>query len=450
MAITMNAFEAMAVVTAMPAVAADLNGDRLYGAAFSAYMLANLVSLVATGEQADRTGPARPFLAGVACFAAGLIVAAAAPTMLVVVAGRALQGAGAGALGSVAYIATSRAYPVEQQPRLFALLSAAWVVPSLVAPALAGVVTEQLHWRWVFAGLLPLLPVLVVLALPALRTLPPPVRHPGAERRLPRAVVLAAGTGLVVTGLQTDRWWIAVPVITIGAAVALPALGRLLPPRTARAAPGLPAVVACRLLVNLAFFGTDAFVPLAANRLHGVGILAAGLVITGASLTWSAGAQLAVRQGRRNLPSSIVRAGFATIAAGIAGALAVAFPSTPLVTTFVAWTVAGLGMGLVFNTTSVTAMTTAPTGREGVVSSQLQIADTLGFAVTGGTGGALVALADRGAFTLTTALVVQFGLALAFALVGAALAGRVRAPAQAVAGADRAQPAPMRLPSEPA
>src|SRR5215216_3810697 len=109
MAITMNAFEAMSVATAMPAVAEDLGGDALYGAAFSAYMLANLISIVAAGEQADRRGPARPFIGAILVFAAGLVVAGLAPTMLVVVIGRALQGAGAGALASVAYVAVGRA-----------------------------------------------------------------------------------------------------------------------------------------------------------------------------------------------------------------------------------------------------------------------------------------------------------------------------------------------------
>ena len=149
MAITMNAFEAMSVATAMPAVAEDLGGDALYGAAFSAYMLANLIAIVAAGEQADRRGPALPFIGAITVFAAGLLVAGLAPTILVVVVGRALQGAGAGALASVAYVAVGRAWPVERQPHIFALLAAAWVVPSLIAPAAAGFVSEEFSWRWV-------------------------------------------------------------------------------------------------------------------------------------------------------------------------------------------------------------------------------------------------------------------------------------------------------------
>ena len=429
MAITMNAFESMAVVTAMPAVAADLRGDRLYGAAFSAYMLANLVSLVATGEQADRHGPARPFLAGVVALAAGLVVAALAPTMAFVVLGRVLQGAGAGALASVSYVAIARVFPAERQPRLFAMLAAAWVVPSLLAPALAGVITEEVGWRWVFAGLLPLLPVLVVLAYPSLRTLSAPKTDAAADptaRRLPIALLLAAGTGLAVGGLQSGRWWVAVPLTTVGIALAAPAVRRLFPVGTFRARAGLPAAVASRLCVNVAFFGTDIFVPLAANRIHGVGTLAAGLVITGASLTWSTGAAISARQSERRSPDRVVRFGFAIVAIGVAATAPVVFGSTPLWVTFACWTVAGLGVGLVFNTTSVSAMAGAPVGREGLVSSQLQTADTLGFAMVGGVGGALVGLADRGTFSLSTALLVEFAIAATVAVVGMAAAGGVR------------------------
>jgi MFS family permease len=424
MAITMNAFEAMSVATAMPAVAEDLGGDALYGAAFSAYMLANLISIVAAGEQADRWGPARPFVGALVVFAAGLLVAGLAPTMLVVVVGRALQGAGAGALASVAYVAVGRAWPPERQPHIFALLAAAWVVPSLIAPAAAGFLSEEFSWRWVFLGLLPLLPVLAALALPALTALGAPGRL-RAPSRVGRAVVLAVGAGLVVTGLASDRLAVLLALAIAGAVIAVPALVRLLPPGTGRAAPGHPAAVAERLWVGMAFFGTDTFIPLAATRIHGSTTLVAGLVITAASLTWTLGASWSARASGRLDPGVVVRGGFLSIAVGIVCTLPVVWASTPLWTTSLAWTIAGLGIGLVFNTTSVTTMAGAAPGGEGLVASQLQIADALGFALVGGIGGALVGLADRGTVSLSTALAIQFGLSFAAAVLGALLAKRV-------------------------
>ena len=423
-AITMNAFEAMAVATAMPAVAADLQGDGLYGAAFSAYMLANLVAIVAAGEQADRRGPAAPFLAGIVVFAVGLLVAGLAPSMLVVVAGRALQGAGAGTLASEAYVAVTRAWSPDRQPHMFALLAAAWVVPSLIAPAAAGLLSEQLTWRWVFLGLLPLLPILAFLALPSLVALPAPER-PDSPSRIPRAVVLAAGVGLLVAGLAASRLWLALLLAVPGTAIAWRALLALLPPGTARAKRGVPATVATRLCVGIGFFGADTYIPLAATRIHGTSTLVAGLVITGASLTWTIGAAWSARAAGRRPPSTMVRLGFVIVAVGVVLGAPVVLSGVPLVYTFLAWTVAGLGIGLVFNTTSITTMGSAAGGAEGLVASQLQIADTLGFALVGGVGGALVALADRTGLTLSAALALEFLFSLVAALVGIAIAGRV-------------------------
>ncbi len=91
LSITFVASEALAVVTVMPLVAQDLGGLRLYGWVFSAFMLGSVVGIVAAGREADRRGPAIPFVAGLVLFGSGLAVAGLAPSMGVLVAGRVLQ-----------------------------------------------------------------------------------------------------------------------------------------------------------------------------------------------------------------------------------------------------------------------------------------------------------------------------------------------------------------------
>src|SRR5207249_5575907 len=123
------AFEALAIATIMPLVVEDLGRISLYGWAFSAFLLADLVGIVIAGELADRFGPAVPFGAGLALFAVGLLIGGLAPSMPVLVAARAIQGFGAGAIPAVAYVVIGRTYPDALRPRLFAILSTAWVVP---------------------------------------------------------------------------------------------------------------------------------------------------------------------------------------------------------------------------------------------------------------------------------------------------------------------------------
>src|SRR6202021_2405785 len=163
----------------MPVVARDLGGLRLYGWVFSAFMLGSVVGIVAAGRQADRRGPAIPFVAGLVLFGSGLAVAGLAPPMGVLVAGRTLQGLGAGAVPAVAYATIGRSLTGALRARMMAVLSTAWVAPGLVGPAVSAEVARLFGWRWVFLGLLPLVAVVVGVAGPAMIRLGPPAAAGG-------------------------------------------------------------------------------------------------------------------------------------------------------------------------------------------------------------------------------------------------------------------------------
>ncbi|MFC7649893.1 MFS transporter [Streptosporangium lutulentum] len=88
------AFEYLAVATAMPVVADELDGHALYGLAFSGAMAAGVIATVLGGRWSDVKGPIAPLWTGTATFAAGLVVAGLAPTMDLFIAGRFVQGFG--------------------------------------------------------------------------------------------------------------------------------------------------------------------------------------------------------------------------------------------------------------------------------------------------------------------------------------------------------------------
>src|SRR5579862_8046858 len=199
--ITFIASESLAVVTVMPVVARDLGGLRLYGWVFSAFMLASVVGIVAAGREIDRRGPAVPFVAGVVLFCCGLAVAGLAPSMGVLVAGRVLQGLGAGVGPSVAYATIGRSMEGPLRARMIAVLSTAWVAPGLAGPAIAAEVARLVGWRWVFLGLLPVVVVTGSIALPALIRLGPPTAVKAAEQRLFDGIRTAAGAALILGGL---------------------------------------------------------------------------------------------------------------------------------------------------------------------------------------------------------------------------------------------------------
>ncbi len=392
--VAFTAFEALAVATVLPVTVADIGGLALYGWTFSAFMLANLVGIVAAGGMADTRGPATPFALGVALFACGLVVAGVAPSMPVVVAGRFVQGFGAGAVSAVSYAAIASAYDETARPRMLALLSSAWVVPGLVGPALAGFVADRAGWRPVFLGLVPPTLAAAALAIPPLRALPRAVLAADAAastRRLRSAVLLAAGVGATLAGVESERWLAGAPVLLAGLAVATPALAHLMPRGTLRAAPGQPAAIVVMALLGVAFFGAEAFVPLALTEVRGRSAAASGLPLTLGTIAWTAGSWVQERTAATRSRRGVIALGLVLLLAGVVGLAGVLHESVPVAVAYAAWTVTALGMGIAYSTTALTILEQGAAERAGESSAALQLATNLGVALGTGFGGALLA-----------------------------------------------------------
>jgi len=422
--ITLVAFEGLAVATVLPVVRKDLGGLALYGWVFSAFFLTSLIGTVAAGRAADRGGPRRPFVAGLVLFALGLLVAGFAPSMGVLVAARAVQGLGAGAIPAVAYVAIGRAYPTELQPRMFAVMSSAWVIPGVVGPAISGIIADTFSWRWVFLGLLPLVALAAAMTTRALGALGPPGGAEPADRR-GDAVALAFGGACVLAGATSHSPVTTPPLVLLGGIIGARAFLRLMPRGTTRLAHGLPAAVALRGLATFAFFGTDAYVSLTLTSLHHASATAAGIALTAATLTWTIAAWVQARHVFTFGPQAFVRVGLVIITAGIGVMIVVAQADVPLVAAVVAWGIAGFGMGLSYAPLSLVVLAQAPAGGEGAATASLQLCDTLGVALGTGVAGAIVAAGPTFAWSRATALTIAFTLCAVIAVATAVAAARL-------------------------
>lgn len=434
------AFESMAVATAMPVAARELSGLRLYAWGFTGFMVASLLATVVAGEWCDRAGPTRPLLTGVAVFATGLLAAGSAPDMVAFVVARAVQGFGGGMEIVAVYVLIARAYPDALRPGAFSALSAAWVLPSIVGPLVAGVLTEQLSWRWVFWGIVPFAVAPVVALTPVLRRQRSGVPAP-RRSRAGWAVGLAAGVvALQQAGVLVEdgRGRLAGVLAAVGLVGVALAVRRLLPAGTARLRRGLPSVVALRGALSGSFFAAEAFIPLMLTSHRGLSTTAAGLSLTGAALGWATGSWWQSRPGLPITRERLVVVGTFIVSVGIAvAALPVldgAGLAVPPAVTAVGWTVAGSGMGLTFSSLAVLLLALSPTDEQGVNSAALQMSDALGVAMGVGAAGvvhaALLSTADGG--LVFTAV---FGLAWVFSLGAVAVSTRVAPSPRAAATA---------------
>ena len=427
--ITLVAFEALAVSTVMPIVARELGNLQLYGWVFTAFMLGSLIGIVVVGGIIDKRGLGAPFAAGIGLFVTGLIVGGLAPSMEVLVGARFVQGLGAGTVPPIAYVAIGRSLPERLRPQMFATLSTAWVLPGVLGPAIAGAVGETFGWRYVFLGLLPLIAISSGIAYPQVRRVGPAaiVSDTGAtlRDRLPLALVVATGTGLLLAGLTSGQPVLLVGLGVIGAPMTLWALRRLTPPGTLRAARGLPAAVLVRGIITFAFFGVDAYIALLLVEWRGLSPTQAGISLTAATLTWTSGSWIQARLAPRFPPERFVQAGIVALIGGLATFLLVLLPEVSPWLSVPTVGLAGLGMGLAYSPLALIVLREAHGAEQGRASSALSLTDSLGTALGIGITGAAVAAAVRQTGQPGAGLTVGFLVAIAVAGMGLLISSRL-------------------------
>ena len=420
--IFLAAFEALAVTTIMPTVSADLDGRAWFSAAFSVTLAASVVGMVAGGMWADRSGPSLPLLASVGGFSFGLLLAGLAPSIELFVAARFLQGLGMGAMTVALYVLVARLYAPVDHPGIFGAFAAAWVVPSMVGPTVAGVVAEATSWRWVFLGVVALSLAATAAMLPALRAT---VEQPDAGRAGSRGrLALAAVVALAVVGLDLagrSRGALGYAAAAVSLAVVLVAVRPLLPAGTLVVRRGLPAVVALRGAIAATFFATEIYLPYLLQEHYDVPAWLSGVTLTVGALGWAGASQVQARMGARLAHVTALRIGAVMLFAGIGSELAcTALHLSPWLVG-VAWVLAGAGMGLMFPRISAYVLAASGVREQGGNSAAMSIADAVGGATAISLAGLLFTAVG------TAADLAPFVAALAFTTVlagGAVLVAR--------------------------
>lgn len=431
---SLAAFESISVATVMPVIAPDLDGLALYSWAFTAYVALSLVGLVFSGLLCDRGHLRSVTIGGVAAFCIGSLAAGLAPSMALLIVGRAVQGFAAGILIVSVYVVVARGFPEDVRPRAFVLLSAAWVVPAIVGPIIAGWIAEVLGWRWVFLGVPVVVAVPAILVIPVLRRLnavPDPASD-GATigwRRLRLAAGAALGLALLQDGLLR-LGPVGMAEIVVGAVLLVALVPPLLPRGTFRLARGLPTTIALRGILAGAYFGAEVFIPLALVEQRGLSISLAGAALSVAAVGWFLGSFLQSR-----IPIHVDRARIAVIGCSLVTLGLLLLPLV-LIDVIPVWWVAvavgieSVGMGMVFPTLSVIMLRESLPEEQGFNSSALQFSDAMASVVAAGAAGAIHAAAvvsgEVTTWTFTTMWLMTAALALAGVLAAPRLAVRHR------------------------
>ena len=407
---TFIAFESFAVTTALPVVARDLDAAQWYSLAYASTLTAGLVGMTLGGTWTDRRGPLRPLVFGGLTFLTGIALSVAAPNMGVFVLGRLLQGLGGGIDSVVLYVVIARFVSEEARPRMFGLLTAAWLLPSVVGPLVSGVLVQAVHWRVVFALVLAGSAVSLLCLVGVVRRAVPEHRPgPVVGRREVWAIVAAAALlGLHLSGQQAGTGLALGTAVSV--VVVLVTATRLLPGGTLRARAGIPRLVALRALLGAAVTATDVYLPPYLQNELGYSPALSGLVIAVGALGWALGAWLQGRDtDQPHRPDLLWRAA-ALVLCGPVGASLVVAGLLPVPAAAAACVLMGVGMGIAYPRISSTVLAVSPREKQGGNSSALQVGESLSTSTLLAVTGAVLAAAASGGYLSVYAAVTVVGL----------------------------------------
>jgi EmrB/QacA subfamily drug resistance transporter len=394
------AMEMTVVSTAMPTVVAELGGLPLYAWAFAAYMLATTVTVPIWGKLADLRGRKPILLAGVAIFLAGSSACGFAHSMEALIAWRAVQGLGAGAMQPVTFTIVGDLFDVHERGRMQGLFGAVWGLAGLVGPLVGGALVHTVGWRWVFWVNLPFgLASAAVLAI---------AYHERPEHHAHRLDI--AGAGLlavaVVATLLAARsrgtGLVALPVALAATAGFLAVERRArepLVPLDLFSQRVMAVASAAGALLGAAMLGSVTYVPLWVQSVLGLPPTSAGAAIAPMAVGWPIASAISGRLVPRLGYRRLLFAGFALAAAASVLLALLLRPTASLRSVQLLMAVYGAGLGTANPPLLIAIQTSVPWNRRGVAT-----ASTLFFRTIGGTlavgllGGVLSnALAGAGA-----------------------------------------------------
>jgi MFS family permease len=352
------------------------------------------------------------------------------------VLGRAVQGFGGGLVIVALYVLVGRAYPEHLRGKAFSAMAACWVLPGAVGPVIAGVLTEDLSWRWIFLGTAVLIVVPLGLLAKPLRELrvEPTERNARDEAETARlrrirvaAGLTALGAGVLELGSQEINL-LGLLLAPIAILLLVPSVPRLLPPGTLRARRGLPTVILMRGLMAGSYFGIEAFLPLMLEQHRGMSVTLAGLSLVTATVGWALSSWAINRPflATRLSKPARVRTGVAICGLSLFGDIVAVNTATPLWTVAAAMGFAALGAGMAFPTVSLLTLELSEPEEQGTNSASLQVADGITSTLAIALGGSIYHALSTNGSASGAVYVLLYALYIAIAGLAWLLAPRVR------------------------
>ena len=383
------AIDATILATAVPSVVNDLGGFSQFPWLFSVFLLAQAVTVPIFAKLSDSYGRKPVIVTGIAVFLVASVLCGFAWSMPALIAFRALQGLGAGAVQPTCMTIIGDIYSLAERAKVQGYVASVWAISSVVGPTLGGVFVDFLNWRWIFFVNVPLALVAGWMITRHFHEKVERVRH---RVDVAGAVLLTLGSSLLILGLLEGGvlWsWLSLPGVGVPVlGVALLVVFGFVERRAAE--PILPTwVLKNRLLITTSLaslavgavlIGLTSYVPLYAQTVLGHSALVAGFALAALTLGWPIAASFAGRVYLRVGFRSTALIGTVVAVLGV-GALTLLRPTSSIWQVGVTCFVIGLGMGFVAAPTLIAAQSSVEWKVRGVVTGTSMFARSMGSAL---------------------------------------------------------------------
>ncbi|MFG2465069.1 MFS transporter [Streptomyces canus] len=403
--------------------------------AITIFLLVMAALMIPGGKLTDRYGRKRCFLAGLAVYAVGALLSAAAPGLGVLILGNSiLEGVGTALLIPPVYILTTLLFTeVASRARAFGAVMALGGIGAAAGPLIGGLITSAISWRAAFVFQALVIALILILSRRIEDPLPP---DPTSPFDTAGAILSAVGLVLLVTGILAadNNVWLMIGLIVLGALVLLWFFRSV----RAKERAGEPPLLSTSLFRNrtsdlglvtqniqwLLLMGTSFVVATYLQVVRGYDAIQTGVIFTAATLGLLASSLAAERLARRWTQRTLIVTGFVVAIAGVGVLLALASGSPS------AWAFApgllliGLGLGLCLTPSVNVVQSSFPDELQGEISglsrSVSNLGSSLGTAIAGtilvagltthAYGAAMITLAVLGLVGLVTAVFLPRGL----------------------------------------
>jgi MFS family permease len=456
--VALHAINVYVATTILPSVVSDIGGLDYYAWNTTLFVVASIIGSALSATLLRRTGPRTAYAMAVAMFAFGTLICAVAPSMPLMLIGRAVQGFGGGILFSLSYAMIRIVFNEGLWPRAMALVSGMWGVATLVGPAVGGTFAEFEAWRAAFWVMIPLAFFFGLLAFFTL-----PARSAGRDEQanLPMrqlALLTAAILAVSIGSLRNDLLWnvagsvAAFILVAILIAVERGARYRLLPQGSFSLSTPLGLLFATMSLLAVTVTSSEIFAPLFLQVLHGQTPLVAGYLAAAMAAGWTVGSIASSGAQGRSINRAIVVAPILGCVGMVILVFLMPVPSSGdlmmLAPIGGALILVGFGVGLGWPHLLTRVLQVAPKDEQDLASASITTVQLSATAIGAAVAGLVVNLggltvpggvegASRAAFWLfaTFALAPAAAVAMALRISARASGGRLPA-AQGASGSD--------------